>query len=107
MENRNEFATETWYMNAQAASVFMAAEHLGRRREVAKDVTLYRQCDPGSSFFYVISGRVQVEIFQEDGTEFILELMGAGALIGEGAAVGGQRHISTATTLETRHWPRL
>lgn len=87
-------------MNAHAASVFMAAQHLGRRREIPKGVTLYRQGDPGTSFFYVVSGRVQVEIFQQDGTEFILELMGAGALMGEGSAVGGQRHISTAITLE-------
>ena len=112
MEDRKEFATKTWYMNAHAASVFMGAEHLGRRRQVDKGVTLYRQGDSGQSFYYVVSGRVQVEIFQQDGAEFILELMGAGALFGEGAALGGQRHISTATTLEPCvliefHYPEL
>lgn len=100
MRERNETTTETWYMEAHNASVFMAAEHLGRRREIPKGTTLYRQGSDGRTFFFVVSGRVQVEIFQQDGSEFILELMGSGALIGEGSAVAGQRRVSTATTLE-------
>ncbi len=101
MDARTEFsATETWYMDEHAASVFMSAERLGRRREISKGTALYRQGDVGSTFYFVVSGRVQVEIFQQDGTEFILELMGAGALMGEGSALGGQRRMATATTLE-------
>ncbi|MCJ0766167.1 Crp/Fnr family transcriptional regulator [Variovorax terrae] len=100
METRNELVTETWYMDAQAAGVFVAAEHLGCRRETPEGTTLYRQGDAGSTFYFVVSGRVQVEIFQYDGAEFILELMGSGALIGEGSAMAGQRRMSTATTLE-------
>jgi CRP/FNR family cyclic AMP-dependent transcriptional regulator len=100
MEARNGTAAETWYMDAQAASVFMAAEHLGRRRELPKGTTLYRQGDADSTFYFVLSGRVQVEIFQQDGAEFILELMGAGSLMGEGSAIAGQRRMATATTLE-------
>lgn len=100
MEPRSRAATETWHMDARAAQVFMAAEHLGRRRELQGNTTLYRQGDPGSTFFFVVSGRVQVEIIQEDGTQFILELMGAWSLAGEGSAVAGHRRMATATTLE-------
>jgi CRP/FNR family cyclic AMP-dependent transcriptional regulator len=100
MEARNETATETWHMDAQAASVFMAAEHLGRRRLLAKGAAIYRQGDEGSSFYFVVRGRVQVEIFQQHGAEFILELMGPGSLMGEGSAVAGLRRMSSATTLE-------
>lgn len=100
MKPQNDSATETWYMNAHAASVFMAAEHLGRRREIPAGTTLYRQGDAGSTFFFVVSGRVRVEILQQDGAEFILELMGSGALMGEGSAMAGQRRMATATTLE-------
>ena len=100
MKIRDESTTETWYMDAHAAGVFMAAEHLGRRRTVRQGTTLYRQGDLAPNFYFIVSGRVQVEIFQESGAEFILEVMGSGALMGEGSAVGGQRHIATATTLE-------
>lgn len=61
---------------------------------------LYRQGDAGSTFYFVVSGRVQVQIYQQDGAEFILELMGAGALIGEGSALVGQPRMATATALE-------
>jgi CRP/FNR family transcriptional regulator, cyclic AMP receptor protein len=91
---------ETWHMDEPAANVFMAAEHLGRRRAVPKRTTLYRQGDPGSTFFFVVNGRVRVEIFQQNGAEFVLELMGAWALLGEGSALAGQRRMATATTLE-------
>lgn len=100
MEARNRSAAETWHMDAQAANIFLAAEHLGRRREIPKGVTLYRQGEEGSTFFFVVSGRVQVEIFQEDGAEFILELMGGWSLIGEGSAIAGHCRMATATTLE-------
>lgn len=100
MDPRCETATETWYMAARTADIFLAAEHLGRRREVPKGTTLYRQGDAGSTFYFVVSGRVQVQIYQQDGAEFILELMGAGALIGEGSALVGQPRMATATALE-------
>ncbi|WP_442114160.1 cyclic nucleotide-binding domain-containing protein [Pseudomonas sp. NUPR-001] len=84
-------------MDEQAARAFLAAEHLGRKRELSKGSTIYRQGDTGSTFYFVVRGRVQVEIFQEDGAEFILELMGAGALIGEGSAMANQRRMATAS----------
>lgn len=100
MDVRDESTTETWYMDARAAGIFLAAEHLGRRRSMRKGSTLYRQGDLAPSFYFIVSGRVQVEIFQESGAEFILEVMGPGALMGEGSAIGGQRHFATSTTLE-------
>jgi CRP-like cAMP-binding protein len=87
-------------MDEHAARVFLAAEHLGRRREFSKGTTIYRQGGAGSTFYFVVSGRVQVEIFQEDGSEFILELMGSGALMGEGPALAGLPRTATATALE-------
>lgn len=87
-------------MDAHSADVFAAAEHLGTRRECPKGTTLYRQGQSGTTFFFVMSGRVQVEVFQEDGSEFILELMGPWSLLSEGSAISGQSRMSTATTLE-------
>lgn len=93
-------STETWHMDKSAAKVFMGAERLGQRQVVQKGTTLYRQGESGTSFFFLVSGRVQVGVFQEDGTEFILELMGPWSLIGEGTAIAGQRRMSTAIALE-------
>ncbi|SMG49882.1 Crp/Fnr family transcriptional regulator [Paraburkholderia susongensis] len=87
-------------MDRHAANVFMNAERLGQRQVLQKGTTLYRQGEPGTTFFFLVSGRVQVGIFQEDGTEFILELMGPWSLIGEGTAIAGQRRMSTAIALE-------
>jgi CRP-like cAMP-binding protein len=78
----------------------MNAERLGQRQVLQKGATLYRQGEVGTTFFFLVSGRVQVGIFQEDGTEFILELMGPWSLIGEGTAIAGQRRMSTAIALE-------
>jgi len=78
----------------------MNAERLGQRQVLQKGATLYRQGEIGTTFFFLVSGRVQVGIFQEDGTEFILELMGPWSLIGEGTAIAGQRRMSTAIALE-------
>lgn len=100
MDIRNGPSTETWHMDAHAAEVFLATEHLGRRIQVPKGTTIYRQTEQGSTFFFVVSGRVQVEILQEDGSEFILELMGPNSLLGEGPALAGAPRMATATTLE-------
>lgn len=94
------FSTETWHMDRCAANVFINVEHLGQRLVVQKNATLYRQGEPGTAFYFLVSGRIQVGVFQEDGTEFILELMGPWSLIGEGTAIAGQRRMSTAITLD-------
>jgi CRP/FNR family cyclic AMP-dependent transcriptional regulator len=94
------FSTETWHMDRHAANVFMNAERLGQRQVLQKGAALFRQGELGTTFFFLVSGRVQVGIFQEDGTEFILELMGPWSLIGEGTAIAGQRRMSTAIALE-------
>jgi CRP/FNR family transcriptional regulator, cyclic AMP receptor protein len=93
-------STETWHMDSRAANVFMSSEHLGQRQVLQRGTTLYRQGESGTSFFFLVSGRVQVGVFQEDGTEFILELMGPWSLIGEGTAIAGQRRMTTAIALE-------
>jgi len=100
MDIRTGTSTETWHMDEHAAEVFLAAEHLGHRIQVPAHTTIYRQTEQGSTFFFVVRGRVQVEILQEDGSEFILELMGPRSLFGEGSALANMPRMSTASTLE-------
>ena len=91
---------ETWHIGEDTAQVFLDAAGLGQRRRHTKGTALYRQGDLGSEFFFVLSGRIQVSVFQQDGTEFILEMMGRHAICGEGAAVDGGPRIATAVALE-------
>ncbi|MCG7625165.1 Crp/Fnr family transcriptional regulator [Epibacterium sp. Ofav1-8] len=47
---------------------------------------LYNQGDESRHFYFVESGLIEVSIIKIDGTEVVLELMGAGTICGEGAA---------------------
>lgn len=98
-ESKAELTT-TWHMDERHANVFLAAEHLGRRRLVTKGSTLYRQRDISSVFHFVLKGRIQVSVFQQDGTVFILEVMGPWSICGEGAAIDSYPRIASAVALE-------
>ncbi|MBR8401201.1 Crp/Fnr family transcriptional regulator [Burkholderia cenocepacia] len=92
--------TETWHMDDATAATWVGAADLGRRKRYDKGATIYRQGDPGATFYFVLSGRVQVSIFQRDGAEFILEVMGRRSMFGESPAIDGHPRIATAITAE-------
>lgn len=93
-------STETWHLDASVASVFIHAADLGRRRALGKGARLYTQGQIGRAFYFVLTGRFQVSMFQRDGTEFVLEVMGRWSVCGEGSAIAGYPHIATAIALE-------
>ncbi|WGY73037.1 Crp/Fnr family transcriptional regulator [Burkholderia cepacia] len=92
--------TETWHMDDATAATWVGAADLGRSTRYDKGATIYRQGDPGTTFYFVLSGRVQVSIFQRDGAEFILEVMGRWSMFGESPAIDGHPRIATAITVE-------
>ncbi len=61
---------------------------------------LYQQGDVSAYFYLVVSGLIQVTIFREDGTEFLLELMGPDCFCGEAPVFDGGPRFSTAIALE-------
>ena len=93
-------SAETWRLDGAVAGPLIRAAHLGRRRAYRKGEFLYRQDEVDSSFFFILSGRVQVSMLREDGAEFVLEVMGRWALCGEGAAFDGLPRFSSAVALE-------
>ncbi|OAJ52052.1 hypothetical protein A6V36_18160 [Paraburkholderia ginsengiterrae] len=92
--------TETWHMDDATAGAWIRAAHLGRRMKFAKGAMIYRQGEFGSTFYFLLAGRIQVSIFQSDGAEFILEVMGPWAMFGESPAMDGYPRIATAIAVE-------
>ncbi|VVE18415.1 CRP-like cAMP-activated global transcriptional regulator [Pandoraea iniqua] len=92
--------TQTWHLDDATADIWTQAAHLGHRKKYVKGAVIYRQGEQGFTFYFLLAGRVQVSIFQHDGAEFILEVMGPGSMFGESPAVEGDSRIATAITVE-------
>ena len=92
--------TETWHMDDATAGVWIRAAHLGRKIKVEKGNMIYRQGELGFTFYFLLSGRIQVSIFQSDGAEFMLEMMGPWSMFGESPAMDGFPRIATAIAAE-------
>ncbi|QAA95326.1 Crp/Fnr family transcriptional regulator [Pollutimonas thiosulfatoxidans] len=92
--------TETWYLDDAVAGPWIRSAHLGQRRTYKKGEFLYLQAQVSSLFYFVLRGRVQVSIFREDGSEFVLEVMGRWALCGEAAAFDNLPSFSAAMAVE-------
>lgn len=70
------------------------------RRKFAKGRALYRQDEVSDLVFVVVSGRVGVTMLRSDGQELLIDIVGPGALCGEGAAFDGLPRFSSANALE-------
>lgn len=102
MTNRSHTTrnTETWYLEEGIAGPLIRLARLGQRRTYKKGEFLYHQEDVSSLFYFILSGRVQVSIFREDGGEFVLEVMGRWALCGEADAFELAPRFSAAVAVE-------
>ena len=72
-----------------------------RRRRVARGDAIYRQGELSDQVFIVVSGRVGITMLRSDGQELLIDIVGAGALCGEGAAFDRLPRFSNASALET------
>jgi len=70
------------------------------RRRFAKGRALYGQDEVSDKVFVVVSGRVGVTMLRSDGQELLIDIVGPGALCGEGAAFDGLPRFSSANALE-------
>lgn len=70
------------------------------RRKFVKGRALYRQDEVSDQVFIVVSGRVGVTMLRSDGQELLIDILGPGALCGEGAAFDGLPRFSGANALE-------
>lgn len=71
-----------------------------RRRTVARNTSMLRAGSAGDDLVLLLSGRVKLVAFGVERREVVLAIRGPGELIGEMAALGGQRRTATAIAIE-------
>jgi CRP/FNR family transcriptional regulator, cyclic AMP receptor protein len=72
----------------------------GRPRRFARGATIVEEGEVVRRVAAVLSGRVKVSCFSDDGREIVLGALGPGDLIGELAAIDGEPCSATVTALE-------
>jgi len=82
---------------AEIAETLAAAR---RNLILQKNQTLMLQNDPADWFYYISSGWVKVYRETKDGDEAVVELLGAGAFVGENALFEGNVYSSDAAAIE-------
>jgi CRP/FNR family transcriptional regulator, cyclic AMP receptor protein len=71
-----------------------------RQRSVPKNEVILRAGAAGDDVVLVLSGRVRLVAYGADQREVMLAIRGPGELLGEMAALGGQRRTASATALD-------
>lgn len=80
---------------------------LARCHEYPKNNILFYQGDPAGQIFLVLSGRVKINIVNEDGREVILALVRPGGFCGLVSALDGGPHPANAVTVEESRLARF
>ncbi|WP_061025563.1 Crp/Fnr family transcriptional regulator [Bradyrhizobium sp. CCH5-F6] len=88
-------SAETWRLSEDSMGPWRHFD-AGRELRLIAGQTLYHQGEVSTYFYLIISGKVEVSMVREDGSYFMVEIMGAGALCGEGAAFDGMPRFSSA-----------
>ena len=92
-----------WFSGIDASLWHEQASGLAEEKLAVGDV-LFRQGDPGDAFYLVMKGHLRVALFTGEGSETVLNEVGANELIGEiQVLTGGNRtatvYASTDTTV--------
>jgi len=89
----------TWRLFDDVANRFRGYAKYGKIETYPEDVFVYRQGDVDTTFYYVLSGLINVSIQRKDGREVTLEVMGPDTMFGEGPAFDGLPRYAAARTL--------
>ncbi len=73
---------------------------LTRRRRIRRNETILRAGAAGDEVVVVLDGRVKLSAYGPDRREVVIALRGPGELLGEMAALGGQRRTATAVAVD-------
>ena len=72
----------------------------GRLQRLRLGTVLFTEGDASNRVILLLSGRVKVSSFSEDGHETVLGFRGAGDVLGELAAIDGEEHLASVTVVE-------
>jgi CRP/FNR family cyclic AMP-dependent transcriptional regulator len=92
--------TETPFLRQLGREDAEALLALARRRRVRRAQPILHAGAAGDDVVIVLEGRVKLVAYGVDGREVVLGLRGPGELIGEMAALAGQRRTATAVALD-------
>jgi CRP/FNR family cyclic AMP-dependent transcriptional regulator len=96
------FALTAIDIDAVCSPPIAALAKLGHLVEFPAKKNIVHEGDAGDSLFVVLAGRVRIFVDSDDERRFVIGLLGAGSLFGEGSLDGGPRTASveavTATT---------
>jgi CRP-like cAMP-binding protein len=79
---------------------FLPLATMGRSRRFRKGVVLFGEGDRSDWVAYLCKGSVKVSAFGDDGRETLLNVLGAGELLGDFAFIDNEPRSATATALE-------
>jgi CRP/FNR family cyclic AMP-dependent transcriptional regulator len=71
----------------------------GRRQRLGSGAVLFNEGDASSRVMLLLSGRVKVSSFSNEGQETVLGFRGAGTVLGELSAIDGEDHSATVTVV--------
>jgi len=93
-------STETWRLPQGLMELWQSVPGLSREMRLRAGAVLYRQGETVNSFYLILSGKIDVSMLREDGTNFTIDIMGSGAVCGEAAAFDSLPCFSTAVAIE-------
>lgn len=91
---------ETWRLLEDKIGRALMQDPAATRHRLRKGEHVYEQGERSQYLYVVISGRFRVAMSRSDGFEFLLEIMGPGALMGEGPALDGEPRFSSSVATE-------
>lgn len=91
---------ETWRVLEDRVGAILARNPDTVKVRYRKGEEVYGQGETPKYLYVVLSGRFRVTMARSDGFEFLLEIMGPGALMGEGPAFDGASRFATSVAVE-------
>lgn len=71
----------------------------GRRRRFRNGAPLFSEGERSGSVWVVLSGRVKISSFADDGEEIVITVRGSGELLGEDSFIDGEPHMAAGIAL--------
>ncbi|NRA98385.1 MAG: Crp/Fnr family transcriptional regulator [Rhodobacteraceae bacterium] len=91
---------KTGFLANASPQLINALEALSDRVELEKGEVLFEQEDEGDALYAIEAGRVEISVLSEDGRKLVLDVMGAGSVLGEIALFDPGPRTASVSALE-------
>lgn len=97
----------TGFLSTASDSLTALLERIATDHRLEKGDVLFEEGDPGDALFAVREGALEVSILSEDGRKLALDMMRAGAVLGEITLFDPGPRTATATAMEPSRLKRV